>query len=189
MFKQDARRSVWLLFTSSLLLISLACGLGSTTAEPTSPPQPPTAPPTMAVATTEPAAPTEAGTAVNMHCEGPVTEVSFDTPVESEIVGGGEPFPHQYFCIVVPNNVPPFTVKITGLTAILNLYVGYPDLDTLQNGGQTFWQSEELGTVDKTATVRPLGSREFVQPGTYYIEVSPYDSNDSSPFTLTVTAP
>jgi hypothetical protein len=46
-----------------------------------------------------------------------------------------------------------------------------------------------LGTVDKTALVKPLGSAEFVNPGTYYIEVSAFAFQDSSPFVLTVTLP
>ncbi len=95
----------------------------------------------------------------------------------------------RYFCIVIPGNIPSFTVTITGLEAILNIHGGYPDLDSLQHGGLTFWPSEELGTVDKTASVTPLGSAQFVDPGTYYIEVSAFDLNNSSSFTLTVTTP
>ena len=44
-------------------------------------------------------------------------------------------------------------------------------------------------TDDNDNTNGDIGSREFVEPGTYYIEVSAYDFNDSSPFTLTVNSP
>jgi hypothetical protein len=124
-----------------------------------------------------------------MACEGPVSEISLDPPVAADIVGGGTSTDVMYFCIVSPENAPTFTAKITGLTAILNLYVAYPDLETLQHGGITFWQSEALGTVDKTDQATPLGSKAFLGPGTTFIEVSPENFQDSSPFIPTVTAP
>jgi len=72
--------------------------------------------------------------------------------------------------------------------------VGYPDLATVQNGGVTFWSSDESGTDQETVVVEPglfrgeLGAFEqadFVTAGPYYIEVS----GASSQFTLTVSTP
>lgn len=55
--------------------------------------------------------------------------------------------------------------------------------------GFIFWQSEELGTADKSAEAIPLGTAEFVDPGTQHIEVSAFDFNASSPVTLTDATP
>jgi hypothetical protein len=122
-------------------------------------------------------------------CEAPAVEITRGSPVSSETVNDDQPPPeHEYFCVEVPEGASSITFELTGTTADLNLYIGYPDLKTVQEGGFTFWYSDERGAVDKVVVVEP-GVTEFVEPGPYYIEVSAEDFQASSPFTLTVTVP
>ena len=88
------------------------------------------------------------------------------------------------------------TIELTGLTANLDLYVGYPDLETVQGGGTTFWLSDERDTADEIVVVEPgftrgdLGGFEqddYVSPGSYYVEVSAPSGLESSSFMLRVS--
>lgn len=75
--------------------------------------------------------------------------------------------------------------ELTGATSDLNLLVGYPDLETVHQGGRWFWPSEARGVLDRIVIVEPALAA-CVNPGPYYIEVSPEDFRTSSPFTLGV---
>jgi hypothetical protein len=130
---------------------------------------------------------TEATAAPTEECTEPATEISIGTGVSGEIEGQTQPPPQRlYFCVDIPGEVSSITVALTGMTADLNLYVGYPDLQTVQEGGFTFWATNERGTGDKAVVIEP-GLADYVDAGSYYIEVSPNDFTESSPFTLTVT--
>jgi hypothetical protein len=74
------------------------------------------------------------------------------------------------------------------MTSDLNLYVGHPDLETVQQGGLWFWASDDPGTDDEVVVVEPALT-DYVNSGSYYIEVSGEDFRESSSFTLTVRTP
>ncbi len=90
----------------------------------------------------------------------------------------------MYFCVDIPKSAGTFTVSLTGLTTNLALYVGYPDLETLQQGGVGLKFSSANDAEDKAVTVDI--DPDFVwSPGSYYIDVS----GPSSTFSLTVSTP
>lgn len=122
-------------------------------------------------------------------CEAPTTEITLGSPVNSEIVNDDQPPPErEFFCVFVPEGASSITFELTGMTSDLNLYIGYPDLETVQQGGFMFWFSEEQGVADEVLVIQPAFD-EFVEPGSYYIEVSAEDFHGSSPFTLSVRTP
>ena len=131
---------------------------------------------------------TTATTPPTENCGEPAIEIDLGSPISLEIVGVDQP-PRErlYFCVQVPDGVASLTFELTEATADLNLYVGYPDLETLQEGGVAFWFSRERGTVDKMVIAGP-GIADFMNPGPYYIEVSGQDFGESSPFTLNARA-
>jgi hypothetical protein len=122
-------------------------------------------------------------------CDANVTEISIASPATSAIVGASQPpGERKYFCVRVPEGTAGLTFELTGATSDLNLFVAYPDLETLQQGGVWFWSADPSGEVDRVVVVEPA-LEDFVNPGTYYIEVSAEDFDASSTFTLTVHIP
>lgn len=122
-------------------------------------------------------------------CEEPATEIAIGSPVSSEIVGNNQPpSERKYFCVHVPDGAHSITFELTSTTSDLNLYVGHPNLETVQQGGIWFWSSDERGIEDKVVIVEPALA-DYVNPGPYYIEVSAEDFRESSPFTLSVRTP
>lgn len=177
----------WVVAAAALLLLA-ACGDGAaseTVAEQTTTTVQQTT--TVAQQTAEPDT-TEASTETTEappECEEPATEIPVGV-TNSEIVGRDElPGEVLYFCVEIPDGVSSIEFSLTGMTAGLDLFVGYPNLETVQEGGFTFWFSDERGTDDKVLVVGP-GLADFVNAGSYYIEVSGQDYRESSPFVLTV---
>ncbi len=168
-----------------VMLVASSCG-GSddttTTAGLIAPETVTTAGPVPAETTT-----TADGSTAVEECTNEATEITVGSPVTDEIVGSAQPPGERlYFCVEIPTEVTSITFALTGMTADLNLYVGYPDLQTVQEGGFTFWTTaNERGTDDKVIVVEP-GLAEFVNAGSYYIEVSAHEFEASSPFSLTV---
>jgi hypothetical protein len=122
-------------------------------------------------------------------CEEPATEIAFGSSISEEIVGSDEPGGgQQYFCVQVPDGVSSITFELKEMTSDLNLYVGHPDLETVQQGGLWFWASDDPGTDDEVVVVEPALT-DYVNSGSYYIEVSGEDFRESSSFTLTVRTP
>ena len=122
-------------------------------------------------------------------CEAPATEIALGEAVSSEIVGKEQPPPERkYFCVLVPDGTSSLTFELTEATADLNLYVGHPDLTTVQQGGLWFWSSSERGSGEKVVVIEPVRA-DYVNPGPYYIDVSAEDFRSSSPFTLRVRIP
>lgn len=122
-------------------------------------------------------------------CEAPAAKISLGSPVSADIVGADQPPPERkYFCVEVPDGATNIQFELTGMTSDLNMYIGHPDLETVQNGGTWFWYTSERGTEDKVIVVEPALS-DYVRPGPYYIEVSPQNFEESSPFTLRVSTP
>ena len=68
-------------------------------------------------------------------CENPTpTPISLGTPVSSEVPGFD-----QCFTVEVPAGATSLTIELTGLTAPLNLFVGYGDAETVQFHTGDFW--------------------------------------------------
>jgi len=107
----------------------------------------------------------------------PPTEITLGTPVAGDVPGFD-----QCFTVEVPDGASTLTVELTGLTAPLNLRVGYATVDTVQFHIGDFWQSSEDGTADELIVI------ESPQAGIYYVNVAVATVRDMSPFTLTVTA-
>lgn len=117
------------------------------------------------------------------------------TPVESQIEGRDQPPPdRRYFCVQIDDGASAVTVEVTA-TNDVDLFVAYGSFETLQGGGTAFWASDEFGVGDEQVRIEPglspdelgqLQPDEFVTPGAYYIEVSPADFEQSTPFTLEV---
>lgn len=111
-------------------------------------------------------------------CENPPpTPMSLGAPVSSEVPGFD-----QCFTVEVPAGATSLTIELTGMTAPLNLFVGYGDAETVQFHTGDFWQSFEDGTADELVTI------ENPQAGTYYVNVAVGTVRDMSPFTLSVTS-
>jgi hypothetical protein len=181
----------WSLIIGALLLAS--CGGSEDT--PTVPVEEQTAPPAATIAPTPTEEPSgffqETPTAQESlgECGPPATETTLGTPVSGETVNDDQPpASREYFCVMIPDGLASLTFELSGMTADLNLYIGYPDLETVQEGGFDFWFTQERGTENKVVVV-DRGSSRLVKPGAYYIEVSAEDFSASSPFTLSVSTP
>ena len=172
---------------ASLLLASCGSSASTTTIAPQTTPTIPTTQQTAPTTTTsQPQQQTEASQTTPQdipECEGSVEEIALGATVSSEIVDG-DPL---YFCVEIPTDIDSFTVSLTGLTADLDLYVGYPDLEMVQEGGVGLRFSDDRDLEDEVVTV-DIDPDLFWGPGSYYIEVSA-SSFRSSTFSLTVTTP
>jgi heat shock protein HslJ len=121
-------------------------------------------------------------------CEGDPPKIDLGVAVNGQVEMAGDWPEVFHFCVEIPGDVSTLTVTLTGITADLGVYVGYPDLETVQNG-YADWFSDEIGTDDELVVIGP-DLADYLAPGSYYIEVSSYLLSDdpvSSPFTLTVT--
>lgn len=171
---------------STLLLSGWACGRAApepdkaTVAPSRAATEAPTEEPT------ESLEPTVTATGV---CDPSITHIELGQTVTGMIEGHDQP-PEQkdYYCVDVPDGLPSVTFELSGMTAHLNLYVGAPELDNVIHGGFWYWDNHDAGTDPKSVTAQP-GMRDFVWRGSYYIEVSPEDWTDSSPYTLEVRTP
>ena len=85
--------------------------------------------------------------------------IEFNAPIDAEVVGS-----KLNLCVEVPEGVTTLVFELTDMTAALNLFVGYPDLGTLEAGGAGFWASERGGRDDESITVEP-GVSGFVDAG------------------------
>jgi len=82
----------------------------------------------------------------------------------------------------VPPEVDSLTFRMTGLTADLDMLVGYGFLITLQYPGLgEYWTSKEPDAADETITIDDPG------PGPFFLKVGPGKGPASSQFTLTVS--
>ena len=175
-----AGRHLWLVsFVAALLLLASCGGSASTTTIAQQ-----TAAPTTTAQTQQQTEASETSPQDIPECEGSVDEIALGATVSSEILAGDR----LYFCVEIPTGVDSFTVSLTGLTANLDLFVGYPDLETLQEGGFGLRLSTAPDTEDEEVTV-DIDPDLIWSPGSYYIEVSAFGSSDSSTFSLTVSNP
>lgn len=175
-----------------VLVLTASCG-GASTSEVAGPvdesPQVSSAE-TSASATPEAPEPETAVTAVldggtlgspDGECGQSVTMVELNAPVEAVMFDT-----KQYLCVLIPEGVARVVFELSGMTAALNLFVGYPNLVTLEAGGDQFWASEQGGRDDESIIIEP-DSTGFVSSGAYFVEISGGASADGASFVLTVS--
>jgi hypothetical protein len=162
----------------AMVLAGMACGRAASTPNPA-------ATPSMELASPTPPSPTSA----TAECEAPALEITIGSPVASEITGRAQPPGEKmYYCVRIPEGTVSVTFQLGEVTADLDLFVGHPDLATVQQGGVWFWSSTVSGVENEVIVVEPARS-DSVNPGLYYIEVSSEDYGATSPFTLLVSVP
>jgi len=110
------------------------------------------------------------------------TMVGLNAPIEASMFGTTT----LYLCVLIPDGVTGVAFELSGMTAALNLFVGYPDLATLEAGGGHFWASEQGGRDDESIIIEPDATGS-VSPGAYFIEISGGASAESASFVLTVS--
>ncbi len=155
--------SLWAAVVMAVLLVS--CGGGDTEGEASS---------------GQPGDDQQATTTVVLGpvCENPPpTPISVGASVSSDVPGFD-----QCFTVEVPAGATSLIIELTGMTAPLNLFVGYGDAGTVQFHTGDFWQSSEDGAADELVTI------ENPQAGIYYINVAVGTVRDMSPFILSVTS-
>ena len=106
--------------------------------------------------------------------------VETNSPIDITLFGT-----KMYVCAMIPEGMTQVSFEISDMSDALNLYVGYPDLSTLEAGGDNFWASENGGRDDELITIEP-GDTGFVEPGTYFIEISGGASADGASLVLTI---
>ena len=179
--RSAVKRATWLV--AAALVVGACTGEADNTTTEASP----TSTTESATTTVASVSTVETTAAVVEECEEPAAEIAIGAPVESEVPGVDQPPPNRiYFCVQIPEGTTSISVEVSNMTADLNLFMGHPDLATVQGGGVSFWFSQERGTDDKTIVATP-GPSGFMLPGRYYIEVSPNDFTEGSTFTLAVT--
>lgn len=113
-------------------------------------------------------------------CGTAATMVEMNVPIDIVM-----PDSKVFLCVEILEGVGRITFEVSEMTAPLNLFVGYPDLATLESGGGRFWASEQAGRDDEVIVIEP-GATGFVDPGSYFVEISGGASAESASFVLTV---
>jgi hypothetical protein len=109
-------------------------------------------------------------------CSPPAAEVSLGEAITDEIVGRtGSPEARRYFCLQVPDGIGQLTIRLSGLTGDVDLFV--------RRTVPAEWIDRRRGAADRTVTI------ENPAAGAYFIDVAGAYPGASSPFTLTATAP
>jgi len=173
-------------------LTVVACG-GSAATTATTAPAPGTTAAPQATTTT---AGTPDGTTTTIAaepCVEEVAEIDFDASADVTIPDGEN---RVYLCVQVPDTVTALRVEVPDPDGELTLYVGYPHLENVQQGGFEgieFWTADDEGATKVVAMVPLTHSGgllgedtqdEFIRPGSYYIEVG---GPAGAEFTVTVS--
>jgi hypothetical protein len=118
------------------------------------------------------------------NCDAPADGLALGGAVSSQVQATNQPYPANavYYCVASPEGAQSLTIEMSGLTADLDLYVGFGSITTIQgeqvSQGETFtWKSNAFGTVNETVTI------PNPQAGLYYIEIASYEGQ-ASPYTL-----
>jgi hypothetical protein len=114
-------------------------------------------------------------------CGTAATMVEMNAPIQIVM-----PDSKVYVCVEILEGKPQVVFEISEMTAPLNLFVGYPDLATLESGGGQFWASEQPGMEDESIVIE-AGASGFVDAGSYFIEISGGASAEDSSVVLRVS--
>jgi len=162
----------------SLIALMSACGQPNA---PSGAPGP--SAPASEVATT---APGFVATSAPAACDAPATPIATGVDISGEIAATRAPYPAnaRYYCFSLPEGASQATLRLSGLSADLDLYVGHGSITTVQgvdvSAGQTYqWKSNAFGTVDETVTITQPAA------GVYYAEIVSYEGQHS-PFVFSV---
>lgn len=119
-------------------------------------------------------------------CDPPAVGLAVGAQVDGDIPATSAPYPAnaRYYCIRVGEGTGSVTIRLEGLSADLDLYVGYGTIDSVQgvdiSAGETYdWKSNAFGTEPEEVTI------SAPRPGLYYLEIVSFQG-DYSPFRLTV---
>lgn len=119
-------------------------------------------------------------------CDPPAAPIATGEDVRGEIPATSAPYPAnaRYYCFSLAAGVQQATLRLSGLSADLDLYVGHGSISTVQgvdlNAGQTYqWKSNAFGTADETITLAAPAA------GIYYVEIVSYQG-ERSPFVFSV---
>ena len=122
----------------------------------------------------------------NVACESPAQAIAIGAEVSGEITATAEPYPAnaRYYCFAVGEGAPSVTLRLSGLTADLDLYVGSVSLRSVQgvdiSRGQTYqWKSNDFGAGDEQVVIQSPAA------GVYYAEIVSYEGA-GSPYTFSV---
>lgn len=120
------------------------------------------------------------GPQTNLLCQDPLpVELGLGGTVEGMI---GDSAWIRCFWIVIPEGLDRVVFELGGLSADLNLSVGYGFLVTLQYHIGEFWRPGESGTADEAVII------DDPAPGPYFMYVGVAGPKEPSPFTLSVRA-
>jgi hypothetical protein len=160
------------LFALGLSLSLGACGQASAPAAPDASPGEATQIAASGAALAPAAAPTQ--------CDSPATPIATGVDIQGEIPATRAPYPAnaRYYCFNILEGAAQATLRLTGLSADLDLYVGHGAISTVQgvdvSAGETYqWKSNAFGNVDETVTI------DQPAPGVYYAEIVSYEGNQS----------
>ena len=162
----------WKWIPAACLLLSLvACGSPE--------PMPAENEPSQQPANTEQKATEKAAITSNLICENPPPEeIGVGTPIESEINDA-----HWELCywVELPEGLSSATFLLDGLSANLDLTLGYGYVEVLQYAFGEYWRSGESETTPEAIVM------ENPAAGPYYIKVGTAGPKDPSPFSLSVS--
>ena len=99
-------------------------------------------------------------------CGTAATMVELDAPIDVVM-----PDAKVVLRVLIPEGMTEVVFELSEMTAVLNLFVGYPDLATLESGGGQFWASERPGMDNESIVIEP-GASGIVDAGSYFIEIS-----------------
>jgi trypsin len=116
-------------------------------------------------------------------CDSPAVAIGLGVAVQSQIQATDQPYPANatYYCVEVPAGTGGVTIDLTGMSADLDLYVGFGSIESVLGLDAWEWSSAAGGTADEQVVINQP------DPGVYYIEVLSYDRVFSA-FTLLVVA-
>lgn len=142
--------------------------------------------PSLREASTSTAANALAPGAAPQSCEQPAAPMATGVDVAGEISATRDPYPAnaRYHCFELPAGVSEARLLLSGLSADLDLYVGYGAIESVQgvdlNAGETYeWKSNAFGTGDEVVTLTDP------RAGIYYVEIVSYEGQQS-PYVFSV---
>jgi len=108
-------------------------------------------------------------------CGGPAEVLELGSSTSGEIPAQDErPLAYDYYCVEIPPGTSSFTVELTGLTGLLDLFVR---------------RTTPADWADRSRSDHLLVSVEDPEAGAYYIDVAASLPGSTSPYTLTVNSP
>lgn len=126
---------------------------------------------------TDAAAGTDGGVLSSLVCEDPPpTEIALGVPVNNQLDLEDT---YRCFWIDVPAGLSDVAFELSGLSADLEMFLGYGFLVRIQYPGLgEFWAAPAAGSADETIVIANP------KPGPYFVYVRPDELNAVSPFTL-----